>query len=210
MRRDLLVRQLAVQFPRRLVEAFERAPRDLFVQPADRPHAWIDAPLEIGFGQTISQPSTVLAMLEWLDVREDSRILEVGAGSGWNAAMLGMLAPRGKVFTLEIIPELCAFARNNISSLQLRNVSVIQTDGSLGFQAEAPFDRIIVTAACPSRPDALLQQLEEGGILLAPVASGFAEDMMRYTRDNDRFLAEALGKYVFVPLRGAFGYSSGR
>ncbi|MFH1133059.1 MAG: protein-L-isoaspartate(D-aspartate) O-methyltransferase [Nanoarchaeota archaeon] len=208
----LLLRQLAARFPARLVAAFEQVRRDRFVLPEDSCHAWVDAPLDIGHGQTISQPTTVFIMLEALDPRPGDKVLEVGAGSGWNAALLGNLVGEGgEVWSTEIIPSLAQSARANIRRSGMQNVHVLTHDGSIGLEEHSPYDRIIVTAACPELPLRLLTQLRDNGKLIAPVATRMgAQEMILVERRGTTYVNKGLGHFVFVPLRGKAGYASGR
>ncbi|NOZ81925.1 MAG: protein-L-isoaspartate(D-aspartate) O-methyltransferase [Candidatus Micrarchaeota archaeon] len=183
---------------RRVEEALRKYPRELFVR--DREKAYIDSPLPIGYGQTISQPSTVVIMTEALCVEPGQKILEIGSGSGWQAALLSYLTgPKGKVYTVERIPELAEFARKNLEKVGANNVKVILGDGSKGLPEFAPYDRIIVTAACREKPE-FVDQLKSGGRLVAPV--GFPEQrMLIVDRTENGFTERFLpGWFIFVPL----------
>jgi protein-L-isoaspartate(D-aspartate) O-methyltransferase len=191
----------------RLLMAFESIPRSLFIKKGQESEAYGDYPLPIGEGQTISQPTTVMLMTQALDLQENHKVLEIGSGSGWQAAIIAMLVPQGKVITTEIIPSLADLARNNLKRVGIKNVQVIKTDGSNGYAKEAPFDRIIVTAACPRIPQPLLDQLKTGGIIIAPVGSlTFGQDMLKIKKTQKGLETENLGSFVFVPLKGEHGY----
>lgn len=191
-----------------LERALLETPRHLFVPEDMREAAYADHPVQIGHGQTISQPSVVVIMTQLLDPRPGQKILEIGAGSGWQAALLSrIVGDKGKVFTIEIIPELAKFARENIAKLGIKNVEVIQGNGSSGLKEKAPFERIIMTAAAPSISDALKDQLKIGGKIVAPVGDRHAQKMVVVRRVKKGFEEEEFPNYfVFVPLRGERGF----
>jgi protein-L-isoaspartate(D-aspartate) O-methyltransferase len=151
----------------RVLDAMRTVPRERFVPDAQASRAYEDSPLPIGFGQTISQPYIVAYMTEALDVRPEHRVLEIGTGSGYQAAVLSPLAR--EVFTIEIVPELAARAGDLLRELGYRNVQVRQGDGYAGWPEQAPFDRIMVTAAPDQIPQPLIDQLAPGGRLVIPV-----------------------------------------
>jgi protein-L-isoaspartate(D-aspartate) O-methyltransferase len=197
------------------ISAFEIVPRNRFLPDAVRSNAYRDTPLPIGYRQTISAPHMVAMMVEALDLHVGQRVLEVGAGSGYHAAILAeMIAPvhataPGHVYTLELVPELASFARDNLQAAGYGDAtSVIHGDGSVGYEAEAPYDRILVTAAAPKVPTALPAQLKPGGILLLPVGRRYSyQDLLKISKGLDGSLVrESLGGVVFVPLRGEDGW----
>jgi len=192
---------------RRVLAAVERVPREAFVPPELRHVAEADAPLPIGSGQTISQPYVVAYMTAALQLGGDERVLEVGTGSGYQTAVLAGLAR--EVFTVEILPELAAAARERLAALDCHNVRFRVGDGGLGWPEEAPFDRILVTAAAPAVPPALLDQLAPGGRLILPVGPPHGEQRLElHRREPDgRVEAELLAEVRFVPLRGAAGHT---
>ena len=151
----------------KVVAAMRAVPRELFVPEGDQLHAYEDHPLPIGFGQTISQPSLVGLMTELLDLKEDHRVLEIGTGSGYQAAILSRLV--NHVYSIEIVSELARSAAQRLAKLGFLNITVTEGDGYSGYPAEAPFDRIILTAAPPAIPEVLLDELKPTGILVAPV-----------------------------------------
>jgi protein-L-isoaspartate(D-aspartate) O-methyltransferase len=151
----------------KVLEAFVEIQRERFMPSAFESKAYDDVPVGIGFGQTISQPFTVLAMIELLNLEKTDKVLEIGAGSGYQAAILSQLA--NQVYTLEIIPELVEMAQGNLAVAKIDNVEVVQWDGSQGYGKEAPYDKIIVSSACREIPKDLVAQLKEGGIIVAPV-----------------------------------------
>ncbi len=192
----------------KILKAFQDVPRELFVMEEFKDEAYGDYPLPIGMGQTISQPTTVMIMTQALELERGHKVLEVGAGSGWQAAIIGKIVGKeGKVITTEIIPELAEFARKNIEKAHIENVKVINCDGSEGYKKEAPYDRCIITAACPRIPKPIIEQTKEGGIIIAPVGSLlFGQKMVKLRKTKDRITKEILGDFVFVPLRGKYGY----
>lgn len=188
--------------------AFLKVPRHLFVPERLREEAYIDAPLPIGFGQTISAPHMVAIMLELLELRKGQKVLEVGAGSGWNACLIAeIVGKRGKVFTIERIPEIARFAEENIRKVGFKNIEVIVGDGTLGYEKAKPYDRIIVTAASPIIPEPLLQQLKKGGILLAPVGNRFCQELLKVVKKEEIEISKH-GYCMFVPLVGKYGFPS--
>jgi protein-L-isoaspartate(D-aspartate) O-methyltransferase len=185
---------------RRRAEAAMRAvPRAGFLPPEQRPLAAADRPLPIGFGQTSSQPSTVLRMLELLDVRPGCRVLDVGCGSCWTTALLSVLAgPGGTVVGVELEPELVQWGRANLAAAGWPQVPVHQADPDrLGRPDEAPFDRILVSAQAAEVPEALCAQLADPGTLVVPAGG----HMHRVRLAGGRRTDETFGRYRFVPLR---------
>ena len=207
--RDRLVEELrreGIQ-DRRVLSAFSRIPRHEFVPRAARQRAYLDMALPLAEGQTISQPYTIAVMLEALRLRPGLKVLEVGCASGYSAALMGVLVgAKGRVVSLEIIPALVRRARRNLQKVGCRNVTILQGDGSLGYPPKAPFDRIVVTAACPRIPSVLLEQLKGGGIIVAPVDAGEGQEMVKVTKMRAGLKEERLGRFLFVPLRGKYGY----
>jgi len=192
----------------KLLKAFEEVPREIFIRNGFEEEAYGDYPLPIGSGQTISQPTTVMIMTRALELKEGQKVLEIGTGSGWQAAIIGkIVGKKGKVITTEIIPELAEFAKNNIKKAKINNVKVINYDGSQGYKKEAPYDRCIITAACPEIPPLIIEQLKEDGILVAPVGSlAFGQNMIKLKKTSSGTETESLGSFVFVPLKGKYGY----
>ncbi len=188
----------------RVLQAIGRVPRHLFVPEPYRDAAYEDRALPLGRAQTISQPTVVAMMTNALKLRGDERVLEVGAGSGYQAAVLAELAR--SVVTLERLTDLAAEAAKRLHDLGYATVTVVVGDGSAGWPAAAPYDAIVVTAATPKVFPAWLEQLREGGRLVAPIGARASQQLMRYTKFGDRTRAEDLGPCVFVPLiaQGAF------
>jgi len=192
---------------RRVLAAVEQVPREAFVPAELRRIADADAPLPIGSGQTISQPFIVAYMTAALQLSGGERVLEVGTGSGYQTAILARLAR--EVFTVEILPELAAAARERLVGLGYGAVHFRVGDGGLGWPEEAPFDRILVTAAAPEAPAALLEQLAPAGRLLLPVGPPRGEQRLELHRRTPAggIEVEVLADVRFVPLRGAAGHA---
>lgn len=188
----------------RVLEAMRTVPRHLFVSPEYAEHAYADTPVPIGSGQTISQPYIVALMTQLLNLQGGEKVLEIGTGSGYQAAILAYLA--GEVYTVERIAQLAQQAEVAVRQLGLENVHFHIGDGSLGLAQYAPYDRIIVTAAAPQVPDALLEQLAEGGLLVIPVGGRGNQTLQRWQRKDQDFEKEAIVPVAFVPLKGAFGW----
>jgi protein-L-isoaspartate(D-aspartate) O-methyltransferase len=183
----------------RVLGAIERVPRDAFVPAAFKDQAWENVALPISHAQTISQPLVVALMTQALDVGDRHKVLEIGTGSGYQAAVLAKLARR--VFTMERHRALLKEAENRFAELKLHNITTRFGDGSKGWPEQAPFDRIIVTAAATEVPQVLLDSLAEGGILVAPVGEERRDQqLLRIRRDQGRFITEDLGPVRFVPL----------
>lgn len=191
----------------RVLEAMLRVPRHLFVPEDLRYRAYDDSPLPIGEGQTISQPYMVAWMTELLKVEEDDKVLEIGTGSGYQAAILCELAE--EVLSIEKNANLAREAGERLRSLGYKNVRVRVGDGTLGWPEEAPFDGIIVTAGAPSIPQPLLEQLADGGRLVIPVGSTGMQMLTLVRRKGNRFETSEEGSCIFVPLVGKYGWRSG-
>lgn len=185
---------------KRVLEAMARVPRELFVPPESYYIAYEDMPLSIGFGQTISQPFIVALMTQALELKGDEKVLELGTGSGYQAAILAELARW--VVSVERILELAESARRILEKLGYTNIEIHIAEKALGWPAGAPYDAIIVTAGAPRIPDALLEQLRFGGRLVIPVGSRWEQDLLRITKRRKGNLVESLGGCRFVPLIG--------
>ncbi len=190
----------------RVLAAMRDLPREAFVPASRRDQAYDDRPLPIGARQTISQPYIVALMCEALQLTGDERVLEIGTGSGYAAAVLSRLA--AQVDTVERIPELAERAARQLAEFKLNNVRVHSGDGTLGWSDAAPYDAIVVTAAGPDVPQALLAQLAPGGRLVMPVgASRGSQHLVRVTREGqDDYRSESLCEVAFVPLMGEQGW----
>lgn len=204
---DRLVRNGYVTKPE-VAAALRKVPREEFVPSSLRNEAYIDTPLPIGSGQTISAPHMVALMAQALDLRPGHKVLEVGSGSGYHAAVTAeLVSPGGHVFTVERLRELVEFARENIARTgHSGSVTVVLSDGSVGLPEEAPFDRIFLACGAPSIPEPLKAQLNDGGVLLVPVGGRMYQDLVRIQRRGHRYTSESLGGCVFVPLIGEHGY----
>ena len=192
-----------------VLEAMRVVPRERFVPPYLAVFAYDDGPLPIGKGQTISQPYIVAAMTQAVRIKPGERVLEIGTGSGYGAAVLSRIA--GEVYTVERIGELAATARGRLAALGYDNVHVREGDGSLGWPERAPYEAILVTAGGPRVPEALLDQLAVGGRLIMPVGTDLhGQRLVRVTRtDAHEYEHENLEYVAFVPLIGAEGWPEG-
>ena len=196
-----LIEQLGHEISdQRALGAIAQIPRDLFVPDDLHYAAWDNRPLSIGYGQTISQPYIVALMTQALDLRDSDTVLEIGTGSGYQTAVLASLSKH--VVTIERIPQLLSVARNVLERLGYRNISYHQAGKKLGWQEDAPYDAIIVTAAAPAIPDELLAQLVEGGRLIIPVGSRWEQDLIKVIRHKERNEIQSLCGCRFVPLIG--------
>lgn len=218
------------------INAFERVARSLFIPDSQKPHAYNDSPLPIGFGQTISAPHMAFMECDALDVRPGDRVLEIGSGSGYHASITAeMCCPsnrtpegweplsrhydetiydheasrQGEVITIERLPDLVSFARENIEKAGYGDrIRVLQADGTEGHWDDAPYDKILITAAGPRIPQVLKEQLKIGGKMIIPVgAKNFHQDLVLVERvDNDKWTKRNIGGVVFVPLIGKYGF----
>ena len=183
----------------RIIKAFQQIDRSIFLPDELKRFAWVDEPLPIGRGQTISAPHMVARMTELLRPERQDKVLEVGAGSGYQAAILSKLVK--EVITIELEPELAKRARENLKKAGCRNVRVLQGDGSKGYPEEAPYDKIIVTCACPEIPEELVRQLKEGGRIVIPVGGPGYQVLTLGIKEKGKLRLERYGACVFVPLR---------
>jgi protein-L-isoaspartate(D-aspartate) O-methyltransferase len=200
--RDRLIERLREKGIRneQVLEVLRCTPRHLFVDEALSSRAYEDTALPIGFNQTISQPYIVARMTEVLLATQPQKVLEVGTGSGYQAAVLAQLVP--KVYTVERILAMVPLARQRFRELGLRNVNLKQSDGTWGWPQQAPFDAILVAAAPAEIPPALLDQLIDGGRMVIPVGAGNSQTLVVITRRGTRFERENLEPVSFVPLVG--------
>lgn len=188
----------------RLIEAFRRVPRHLFV-PADRQsEAYEDHPVSVGEGQTLSQPYMVALMLQTLQLQPGMKVLEVGTGSGYQAALLADLGM--KVYSVERIPSLAESAIRRLMELDIPSVRVRVGDGCLGWPEVAPFDAIVVSAAAPRLPERLVEQLREGGRMVVPIGSGLEQTLIGVERHPGGIRKQAICGCLFVPLIGEEGW----
>lgn len=191
-----------------VLEAMETVPRHLFIGPEQAAAAYGDHPLPIGEGQTISQPYMVAAMAEALALEGTERVLEIGAGCGYQAAVLSRLAR--EVITVETQPSLARATAERLARMGYSNIRVEQGDGSLGWPAHAPYDAILVTAAAPSVPVPLYDQLAEGGRLVIPVGHPEHQVLLRVLKRDGRRVEQSLFACRFVPLLGHYGWPQTR
>ena len=189
---------------RRVLDAMREIPRHLFIPDEYRDAAYHDRPLPIGSGQTISQPYIVGLMTSLLELKQSDKVLEIGAGSGYQAALLSKLART--VVTIERLPEIAAKAKDVMQRLGITNVKVVVEDGTLGYAPDAPYDGIIITAASPDIPPPLIGQLADKGRLVAPVGTRDLQQLVRIRKQGDRISREMFGGVVFVPLLGRHGW----
>jgi len=189
----------------RVLDAMRQIPRHLFI-PADlKSQAYLDGPLRLGQGQTISQPYIVALMTQLLELHGDEAVLEIGTGSGYQAAVLSRLARQ--IYSLERIPELAEGARQVLQGLGINNVEVLHRDGSGGLPEHGPYQAIVVTAAAPRVPSPLKEQLAEAGRLVLPVGSQDGQMLERWIREGDDFRCQRIAPVAFVPLVGEYGWA---
>ncbi len=190
----------------KVLQAFRQVPRKNFVPEKLWDYACLDSPIPIGYGQTLSQPSIVSLMTQALELEETHKVLEIGAGSGYQTAILAQIVKKGKVFATEIIDELAAKARRLLKELGIANVEILLADGSEGYVAEAPFDRIIMTALSPRIPEQLFPQLKKGGILVCPVNLQGGGELLQFKIIQGEAHQKSLCRCAFVPLKGKYGF----
>ncbi len=194
---DRLQREISDE---RVIQAMTRVPREVFVPENSRHLSYEDMPLPIGEGQTISQPYIVALMLEALELRRSDKVLELGTGSGYQAAILAELV--SKVISVERIPLLADTARERLASLGYSNVDVVLAEECLGWEREAPYDAVVVAAGAPKLVHGLMDQMAVGGRLVIPVGAADEQELMKVTRSADSFSVHNLGACRFVPLIG--------
>ena len=188
---------------KRVLETFLQVEREQFVPDNEKTHSYDDCPLSIGFNQTISQPYIVALMTETLQLIGKEKVLEIGTGSGYQTAILAKLAH--SVYSIERLPELAKQAKTVVDHLGYTNIQIKTGDGSLGWEEEAPFDRIIITAATPDVPAPLAEQLREGGRIVYPQGQLFQQALTLALKENGVLKKEILCGCIFVPLIGKYG-----
>ncbi len=201
MKKDLLESLKEQGFSRRILKAFLEVERENFIPPGLKRAAYEDRALPIGRGQTISQPYTIARMLSLLNLKKSQKVLEAGSGSGYVLALLSkIVGAKGKVFGLELVSELAARSKESLK--QYKNVRVYSRNASSGLPDKAPFDRILISAAAKKVPQALLNQLKEGGILVAPVGiQGSEQSLVVMKRKKGKFVTiKEIPGFVFVPF----------
>jgi len=190
----------------KIERAFLDTPRELFVSDNIKKYAYLDSPLEIGQGQTISAPHMVAIMVEALDLKKGHKVLEIGAGSGYHAAIVAnIIGDTGHVYTVERFSVLADFAKKNLESAKVKNVTIEIGDGSEGLSKYSPYDRIYVTCAAPDVPKPLIEQLKDGGKLLIPVGQMIC-NLELIEKNGDKIKTKNLGGCAFVPLVGKYGH----
>ena len=205
MNREQLLNSLRDNVKESVISAMSRVPRELFVPEALKSRAYDDTPLPIGLNQTISAPHMVAIMCDLLDLQPGMIVLEVGGGSGYHAAvMAAMVGEKGHIYSVERKPDLVAVARMNLERAGIKNVTMIEDDGSVGLPEHAPYDRISVAATAPKVPEPLKQQLKVGGKMILPVGRDYQE-LYLVTRKNGFSVEEKMG-VIFVPLIGEEGF----
>ena len=204
----MVERQIAARGIRdsRILAAMQEIPRHLFIPPPYDRAAYDDNPLPIGSGQTISQPYIVALMTELLHPKASDNMLEIGAGSGYQAAVLSRLVRQ--LTTIERIKMVADLARRNLEFLGIDNVVVIEGDGTLGYPGNAPYNGIIITAATPDVPKPLIDQLADGGTLVVPVGGRDVQDLITIRKQGTSFIREFHGGVRFVPLIGQYGWEN--
>ncbi len=203
-KQDLLneLRRMGIK-DERVLNAIKKIKRELFIDKKFIDATYKNYPLPIGYNQTISQPYTVAFMIELLNITPGNRILEIGSGSGYNAAVISLLnGKKGIVFSMEIIKGLAKFARENLKKAGINNVKIINKDGCYGYKKEAPFDKIILTAFSPEIPFNLIAQLSEKGILVMPLAKRVSQIMIKIIKKDEKIFITNHGYFSFVPLTG--------
>lgn len=201
---DTQIRRRGIQ-DERVLSCMEEVHRHLFVPSGMEEDAYLDRPLPIGHGQTISQPYIVARMTELLELEPDDLVLEIGCGSGYQAALLAKLA--GAVISIERIEAVAQNAEENLRKAGISGVRVIIGDGTTGFPDGAPYNAILLTAATPEVPSPLLSQMAEGGRLVAPVGDADIQYLVRIRRQGENYLRESFEPVRFVPLIGRYGWS---
>lgn len=206
LRREMVEMQLIPRgiSDKKVLDAFRKVPRHLFVPENVQASAYDDCALPIGEGQTISQPYMVAVMTEKLQLKGDEKVLEIGTGSGYQAAILAELCK--KVYTVERVQTLSKRAEKSIKELGYANVEFIVGDGTQGYAEAAPYDGIIVTAGCPEIPKPLVEQLKDGGRLVIPVGDRYQQILTTVIKQGSKIKTEESVLCVFVPLVGKFGW----
>lgn len=207
LKREGIVRSEAVE------RAMLKVPREMFLPPSFRDEAYLDTPLPIGYAQTISAPHMCAILCEYMELKEGQKVLEIGTGSGYQAALLAeIVAPSdssqpGHVYSVEVVQKLVSFSTGNLERTGYSDVvTVVYGDGSLGYPEKQPYDKVVVTAAAPMVPSPLIEQLKDGGRLLIPLEKGFfMQELYLVEKKKGREVHSALMPVAFVPLRGRYG-----
>ncbi|MBI2655325.1 protein-L-isoaspartate(D-aspartate) O-methyltransferase [Candidatus Woesearchaeota archaeon] len=190
------------------LKSFKEVNREDFIPENLKHAAYHDVPLPLLRGKTISQPTTVMIMTHALELNPGEKVFEVGTGSGYQAAIIAkIVGSKGKVITTDVVPELVQFARQNLKKAKIGNAIILEEDGSKGMPTEAPFDKIIITAACREFPKELLEQLKPEGIIIGPIGNAQEQEMVRGRKDKKGHLElEFFGPFLFTPMYGKYGF----
>jgi protein-L-isoaspartate(D-aspartate) O-methyltransferase len=199
MNKEELIRKLRNNgIKEEILKTIDKVDRKDFISEKNLNEAYEDHPLSIGYGQTISQPYTVAFMLQELELKKGDKVLEIGTGSGWNAALISdIIGEKGKVYSAEVVKELADRAKEKLKNY--KNIIVLNADASHGLPEYAPYNKIILTAAPVKIANELKEQLIDGGILLVPVGE-YTQKLIKLTRKKDKFIEEEKGDFIFVPL----------
>lgn len=203
MEKELLIKNLRnYGFSKQILNAFYKVRREDFVPGEMRKHAYEDAPIPIGKGQTISQPYTIAKMLSMLDLKKGQRVLEVGSGCGYVQALLSEITGKdGKVYGIEIIKELAEKSKESLESY--KNIEIKNSNGKFGWEEKAPFDRILISAGYRRIPEKLINQLKEDGIIVAPIGTFYEQSLISFRKKSGKLNAEEkIPGFIFVPLTG--------
>ncbi|QQG38825.1 MAG: protein-L-isoaspartate(D-aspartate) O-methyltransferase [Candidatus Woesearchaeota archaeon] len=205
-KRENLVKLLEKKgiYDRYVLEAIGKVKRHLFIPDKIRENSYEDNALPILKDQTISQPYTIAFMLQELELNKGEKVLEIGAGSGYNAALISLIVKPGKVYSVEIDEDLVKYSIKNLKNY--KNVKVVHADGSKGYTKAAPYDKVIITAACPTIPEEIIKQVKSEGVIIAPVGDRFTQEMIKCRKEGESLICEKLGRFSFVSLRGEFGF----
>jgi protein-L-isoaspartate(D-aspartate) O-methyltransferase len=196
------------KFKNKELNAFREIKRENFIPEEIHHLAYEDTPLPILRGKTISQPTTVMIMTSALELKQGEKVFEVGTGSGYQTALIAkIIGKEGKIISTEVLPELLNFAKKNLKEEKIFNTKIYELDGSRGFSKEAPYDKIIITAACKDFPQDLIEELKIGGIIIGPVGNKNEQMMIKAIKQKNSDLEyEFLGPFLFSPLYGDYGF----
>ncbi|WP_406655810.1 protein-L-isoaspartate O-methyltransferase [Methanolobus sp. ZRKC2] len=192
----------------KILDAIRKVPRHLFVPEVHRGSSYVDTPLSIGYAQTISAPHMVAIMCNLLELEKGLKVLEIGTGSGYNAAVMAeIIGTEGKIYSVERLEPLIRFARANLEEAGYNNIEVIFADGTQGYPEKAPYDRICVTASAPCIPQALVDQLKTGGLMVIPEGDIYQHLYLLKKDDDGSIIKKDCGGVLFVPLIGEDGFA---
>ncbi len=183
-----------------LMKAFRKIKREDFVLPEYKNRAYEDTAIPLKHGSTISQPSTIMIMLEALKLKKGLKVLEIGTGSGYTAALIAEITKK-TVYSMEIVPELIKTAENNFKKEKIKNIKLFCRDGSKGLKEYSSYDRILVNAASKDVSKELIKQLKTNGIMIAPIGGKYSQKMIKFTKEKKGIREEYLGEFIFVPMQ---------